>query len=296
MKKILIYLFGIMVLASCEEVIDLETEPGETQLAVDAWVTNQKGEQTIRLTLSQPYLDNTFSAPALGASVAVIDASDSTIFEFTDPDNDGSYTWKAEDGKSFVELGGQYALGIEYEGKTYGALSSANPVPEIDSLVFVYEEESLGQPEGYYGELFARDFEGVGNCYWIKSWKNGQYLNKPGELNIAFDAGFSPGAVTDGITFILPIRAGVNPIPDPDTDPAPGYEIGDSLYVELHAIPQEAFFFLVELQIQLQNGGLFATPTANVPTNIVNLDENDDTQVVGFFAVSMVNSESAVLD
>ena len=290
---LLIALFGLI---SCEETIDIDVDEGEPQLTVDAWLTDQPGLQTIRLTMSQAYFANEFNDPALGAEVAVVSLQDSSIYNFTDPDADGSYTWGAEEGESFVEVGGQYGLGIAYQDKEFFSLSRANPVPDIDSLVFVYEEEELGQPEGYYGELFATDLPGVGDCYWIKAYKNGEFLNKPSEINIAFDAGFSQGTATDGITFIAPVRSAVNPVPNPDDDPAPGYEVGDSLYVEIHAIPQEAFYYMIELQGQLQNGGLFATPTANVPTNIFNADENDDTQALGFFAVSSVSSEGNRLE
>lgn len=288
-----LYIIALIALfASCEEEVTIDVEAGPAQLTVDAWITDQDGVQTIRLTNSQAYFANEFNEAVLGAQVAVMDLSDSTFYNFTDTNGDGNYTWGEESSSSFVEEGGQYALGISYEGNQFLSISSANPAPPIDSLIFKYEEEGLGQPEGYYAELFARDFEGVGNCYWIKSYKNGQFLNKPSEINIAFDAGFSQGSAADGITFISPIRSGINPSPNPDDDPVAPFVAGDSIYVEVHAIPQEAFFYLVELQIQLQNGGLFATPTTNIPTNIFNVDQGEDaTQALGFFAVSMVSSE-----
>ena len=66
---------------------------------------------------------------------------------------------------------------------------------------------------------------------------------------------------------------------------------GDSIYVELHSITNEAFFFLSEVQFQTDRPGgfaeLFATPLSNVVTNIIPSDEN--AEVVGFFNVSAVS-------
>jgi hypothetical protein len=141
--------------------------------------------------------------------------------------------------------------------------------------------------------VFATDFPGVGDTYWIRSYKNGVFLNQPGEINIAFDAGFSSGGNVDGIPFIQPIRDGVNPFDeDEDGNFLPPYEPGDSLYVELFSISNEAFVFLTELSIQTDRPGgfaeLFAQPLSNVPSNVFAEDEN--LRVVGFFNVAAVSS------
>lgn len=292
MKKIFIYsimLASIHLLMSCEEPVDIDIEAGEPQLTVDGWVTDQMEVQKIKLTMSQGYFSQSFNPAALNATVTVTDDL-GTVYNFLDDDNDGVYTWTPTT-EPLGRVGGIYGLSVSYEGENYVAGAQINRVPEIDSLVYRFEEESIQGPEGYYAEFFARDFEGTGDCYWIKTFKNGEYLNKPSELNIAYDASFSPGSTSDGIPFITPIREGINPESDPDLDPVPPpYDIGDSIYVELHSIPKEAFFYLVELSAQLQNGGLFAVPTTNVPTNIINTNINSTKHPLGFFGASAVKS------
>ena len=64
---------------------------------------------------------------------------------------------------------------------------------EIDSITFRFEKGNSFFPDSYFGQLYARDFTGPGDTYWIKTWKNGTFLNKPNEINIAYDAGFSAG-------------------------------------------------------------------------------------------------------
>ena len=66
------------------------------------------------------------------------------------------------------------------------------------------------------------------------------------------------------------------------------YVLGDSAYVEINSITPEAFFFLQQVQIQINRPGgfgeLFATPLANVQSNI--FSDNPREKVVGFFCTS----------
>jgi hypothetical protein len=58
----------------------------------------------------------------------------------------------------------------------------------------------------------------------------------------------------------------------------------------LYSITEEAFNFWVEVRDQLQNGGLFAIPLANVRTNLVNTNANSKERAVGFFCTSAVTT------
>ncbi|HEY1054003.1 MAG TPA: DUF4249 domain-containing protein, partial [Emticicia sp.] len=71
--SIFITLFVSVSLFSCEDVVDINVQEGVSQLAVDALITSKAEKQTIKLTLSQAYFDNTPVKPALGATVTVFD-------------------------------------------------------------------------------------------------------------------------------------------------------------------------------------------------------------------------------
>ncbi len=286
----------------CEEVIDLKLEPGPPQLAVDGWLTNEAGGQQIRLTLTAPYFQNGFASPATGASVLVTDDLNNQ-FVFEDPGSDGTYIWEPDSTEILGEIGRQYLLTIGYSGSTYQATTEIKRVPQIDSIYYEFREEELGQPAGYYAEVYARDLAGDGDTYWIRSYKNGTFLNKPQEINIAYDAAFSAGGNFDGKVFITPIREAINRWPDSgdgaaDDDQVPPYALGDSIYVELFSITEDAFYFLSEARIQMDRQGgvaeLFAQPIANVTTNVTNIDPNGE-EAVGYFAASAVSSESVVI-
>jgi hypothetical protein len=166
-------------------------------------------------------------------------------------------------------------------------------VPKVDSITFTYVEPSGFFSEYYLGEFWARDLKGFGDTYWIKTWKNDTLLLKPSEINIAYDASFTESNATDNITFIPPIRQAISPfeIDDQGNFISP-YSVGDSVYVEIYSISKAAFYFLNEVIIQTDRPGgfgeLFASPFANVRTNIINSNPNGN-KAVGFFNVGTIS-------
>ena len=276
--------------ASCTDVITVDIEEVPPQLVVDAWIDNEPGPQSIRLTLSQGYFNNTFTPTVNDASVAVTN-SEGDIFIFG-YEGEGLYVWRPSGNETLGDIGETLFLGVEWNGNVFGSQSEIYRVPPIDSIVSEFREKDIGAPEGYYAQFYSRDLTGFGDTYWIKSYKNGQYLNKGFELNIAYDAGFAPGAQTDGLVFLPPIREGVNRVPDPDTEDdgdVPPWAPGDSLRVEIHSISNLGFEFLRIARDQINNGSntIFAIPIANARSNILTL-EGDET-ALGFFNVAAIS-------
>ncbi len=291
MYKLLIFLTLSISFFSCEKVIQLDLKPAQSQLVVDAWLIDGAAEQKVTLTLSQPYFDNTPSKPALGATVIVFNA-DSMQHVFKDLKNDGVYTYTPESGKPFLKLNQQTALYIKYKTEEYYSVSELKRVPKIDSMSYENFDFPIPDPNGgpqfgFLGEFYAKDFVGSGDTYMIRSYKNDTLRFKPSEIALAYDAGFSPGSKTDGLLFILPIRQSIN---------QGLFRDKDKVKVELFSIPQEAYFFLQQLKQESSNGGIFATPLSNIPTNIINLNPDSKTKALGAFFVSQVSVFESVVD
>jgi hypothetical protein len=292
MKKIrnLFFIFFLSaIIFSCTDVIDISVKEGVSQLSVDALINNKSETQTIKLTLTQGYFDNSTIKPALGASVFVFD-QDSVAYEFKDLKKDGSYIYDATI-KPLNKIGKQYALYINYGGDEYISVSKLNRVPKIDSINYEVNKlpvkPSNGPQEGFQPQFYAKDFEGEGDCYWIKAAKNNKYFLKATEIQVAYDAGFSPGSKTDGLLFILPIRTSVG---------RELYSDKDTLKVDVYSITQEQFFYLQFVQQVSQDGNLFSTPLANIPTNVINRNINSTKKAVGFFGISAVSSMETIID
>ena len=302
-ENIIVCLVLALTVLSCEDVIDVELEQGNNQLVVDAWVNNLPQQQVIYLTRAAPYFDNSPAPTELGATVSITE-DNGKVYLFEDPDNNGSYTWDPPVGEPFGRIGGAYALSITTStGVAYEAFSVMKNIMTIDSIQLEDREEELGQPAGIYAALFARDLPGEGDAYWIKTFKNGVFLNKPFEMNIAWDAAFTPGSGVDGVIFITPIRENINRLPDPDdaedNDEVAPWAIGDTINVEIHSLNPDAFMFLEQAQTQmtLGNAGIFAEPPANVISNINNLNgSNPEDKPIGFFSVSAVATKGRKIE
>ncbi|GAB2800030.1 hypothetical protein GCM10027275_52530 [Rhabdobacter roseus] len=294
MKKhssLAIFFLLALVLTGCEDVIDLTTETGPSQLVVDGWLTNEPGPQSIRLSLSGAYFASGPAQPALGAEVEVVDDL-SHRFVFTDKDNNGLYEWVPDEEDTLGHVGRTYTLTIRYQGETYRATTAINRVPPIDSLV--YQVESLpftppnGPKDGFLAEFYARDFVGAGDCYWIKSFSGRQLRSSsPGDITVAFDGSFSPGSQADGILFILPIRQSINV--------NELFSAGDTVGVELHSITLEAFYFLQQVRQEATNGGIFGTPPNNIVSNIRNTRPTGPL-ALGYFGASAISRAETVID
>jgi hypothetical protein len=288
---VIILFLTTLLLTSCEDVIDLDTETGPVQLVVDGWITNDSGKQEIKLTLSSAYFDNSSPKPALNAEVIINDNLGNT-YAFLDTQNTGTYTWQPAGNDTLGHIGRNYTLHIKYSGEEFTSFNEIRRVPPIDSMV--YTEESLpfepekGPKDGYMAEFYARDLVGDGDCYWIKAFRGRKrYKNTGANISIAYDAAFNAGSSADGLIFIQPVRSSIT------IDEL--FIAQDTVGVELHSITKEAFHFLSQVRTEAQNGGIFGTPPTNIAGNIANKNPNGP-KALGYFGASAISRAETIID
>ena len=287
------YFFNIIAIIilchACEDVIYPDLPIEDAPIAIEAMLYRKAEAQVIKVSKANTYFDSSDPVGVSGAVVTVTDLDNDNPYVFSETEA-GTYVWAPSNpSDSFGIIGNSYRLDIDVNKNSYTSFSQINRVPKIDSITWRLEPETPFSDASYFGEYWARDFEGEGDVYWIKSWKNGTLLTNPSELIIAYDAGFSEDGNADGSLFIQPIRDGMNPFDlDEDDQLVAPYILGDSAYVEINSITPEAFFFLQQVQIQINRPGgfgeLFATPLANVQSNIFSDDPTK--KVVGFFCTA----------
>jgi len=305
--KTLKYFFLIIITAiifiGCETIISPELQNAEPLLVVDAWVTNMPGSQTIILSQTQPYFENKLPPPVSNAIITVIENGSKTYNFLEDPGKPGYYSWTPVGNEVFGMVGLSYKLTVQVGTDVYESTSKMGPVPPIDSIQYKKNEPDQQNPDFYLAQFFAKDVIGLGDTYWIKTFKNGIFLNKPSEINVAYDAGFDAGGpffsriennIPILVDFIPPIRNRINPNDTDENDNALSpYIPGDSVMVEIHSITLQSFAYLRQLAEQTNRPGgfseLFSKPLANVSTNIVNPNPNGK-KAVGFFNVAAVSS------
>lgn len=300
MKRFIYIPTLIVLLIACDDQIEADLTEIDPIIVIDAWLDDTGNGQRISVRRSQQYFD---SSPLTGIEDAIVTITDDdgNTYPFTHT-GQGEYLM-VTGADMFAEVDRVYNLRVETSEGTFFSQTAMNRVPEIDSISFRFEEEQAPfLPDSYFAEVWARDPDGAGDTYYIKTWKNGDFLDEPGEISIAYDAGFSAGGNVDGLIFIQPIRDSVNPFDEDRSENAEydflaPYLFGDSIYVEVHSISNEAFFFFQRVQVESgRTGGfaeLFSTPLANVPTNIIAEDEN--IPVLGFFNVAAVSTMGRTL-
>jgi hypothetical protein len=275
---------------SCEEVINPELEEASPVLVIDAWLNNAPGLQRIKLMRSQPYFESTLPPGVSGATVRVTD-EEGKVYSFTE-ENPGEYVWTPAGNEVFGAVGLTYDLYVEAGNEVFVAEARMGRVPVIDSITFFLQPGGQFFDDQYQAEFWSTDPVEPNDAYWIKTFKNSEQLMKPSEILTAYDAGFSKGGNFNGVVFIAPIRRAINPFDEDEEGQIKSpYVVGDSVYVQIQSVTEAAFNFLNEVRIQTDRPGgfseLFATPLANVETNIVNVNPNGS-KVLGFFNVGAV--------
>ena len=289
-----IFLFIVVFfLFSCEDPITLKSDFESPQLVVDAWINNEAEPQIITLTQSQDYFDNRLPTPIDDAEVMVKNVTNGLTYTFIHTE-EGKYLWNINGTETLGNINDEFELNITYNNNNYLANTSINRVPPIDSISIYFENEPPGGEKGLYAQVYARDFVGIGDTYWIRSSRNDTLNNKPQEISIAYDATFDAGTGTDGIYFIFPLRFSINAIADDGGRKS--LMSGDKIDVEIQSISNDAFQFLQIVQEQTTNGDntIFALPVANAVSNITNASTNK--RALGFFNVAAVSRASKVVD
>jgi hypothetical protein len=281
--KFFLIFIGACFLWSCEDVVQVKLDEGDPMVTIDAFINDMQSPQKVRLTYTDPYFSQKPNEPITGASVKLKDLSTGMDYIFTDNSN-GNYLWTPTD---TLRVGHEYELTVTHQGIVYKSYSRMNRTTRVDSLVSEYREGggfSNAEP-GYKFAFLGFDLPGdTIDYYWIKSYRNGIFFNRGGDINICANAAYGVGA--DGFPFIAPVAESVTPFGEL-------FQKGDVCRVEIHSINLETYNFLTQVITQTTNSGLFATSPENVKTNIKNTT-NDKVKVVGWFCMSAVGFKEAV--
>lgn len=290
--SLILLAFMALTFMACEDPIEVPSQFEESQLAVDAWLTNTNKAQTITLNETVDYFGGGQPPAVENASVSICNETTTTCYIFVHQDG-GRYVWQPGVDETFGAIGDQLTLEIELNDEIIIAATDIARTARIDSIGLDFEEETLALEEGIYAQVYAYDLPGRGDTYWIRTYKNDTLLNRPQEQVVVYDATFDAGADIDGTYFIPPLRFGsTNPLDD-EGGFIP-YVPGDKIVVEVHSINQVGFGFLNIAIEQILNEGIFASPVANARGNIFNKNTNEP--VLGVFNIAQVASLERIVE
>ncbi|MDE2664238.1 MAG: DUF4249 domain-containing protein [Gemmatimonadota bacterium] len=276
----LLALAGCLAAAGCERVVDVDIPDPVPRLVVEGRIERIKGapsdapsgRQRIRLSTTAGFFDSRPTPPATGAIVTVVDgAGRAYSFPELEP---GLYGTE----HLFASVGETYTLFLEYRGDVYEASALLGEVPLIDSLYFVYEEETLFiDEEGYRAAIDFADPAGVPNYYLWEQLVEGvnEIPPDPGNaINLVSRDELYDGQDVVGFQ------------PNDEIAIAPG-EHAEIRQISLSRLGYDYYYALFE-QNALGSANPFSIPPATIRGNVVNLDR-PHRFAFGFFGAAEVS-------
>ncbi|MDE6692321.1 MAG: DUF4249 domain-containing protein [Muribaculaceae bacterium] len=162
---ILSVLISAALFCSCEKDLDLKYHYIDPLTVIEAELTpdGMKAGITLTTPMDEP-MDRT---RLTDASVTLTDLTSATEYYLT-PDADGYYV----DPTPGIP-GHDYRLTVEREGDTYVAETHMYPPVEITGLEFKWIKMPYDNVAVFQGQ-FTDDTSAVGDCFWIKLYRNGK--------------------------------------------------------------------------------------------------------------------------
>lgn len=260
-KYISLLLAGFITLSACEKVIDVKLDNAESQLVIEGNITDQPGQQVIKISKSVPYTENNTYPPVSGAAVTVTDDNGhSWTFSETTP---GIYAFPSLKG----ETGRIYTLKATVNNKVYTATSGMPALVGIDFLdvkVFNFGGDDQKQAQVHY-----KDPAGIANQYRFVMKVNGVQSKQVYAEN---------DRLTDGndVPTVLFFTG--------NNDDQDQLKTGDVVDIEMQSIDKNVFLYWYTLGQQSSNGPAGGATAGNPPSNINN-------KALGYFSAHTVSKK-----
>lgn len=276
--RISLFLFAGILASSCTDKIDLDLPDGDTFFVVEGWITNIEEQQTVKLSYTSPYFDNSAQPVAAGATVIIgDDLGTDIVLEEIQP---GTYAFQGPG-----EAGRSYQIRITLtDGTNYE--SNFEPLLDEISITDIFwqlsddepNEDDDQKPSDIYEVLInTQEPAGLGNYYRWRSFLNGKENRKPEYIFTVSDEFVDGSAIINfNVTGDL-------------------YSASDTVTIIQEHISRRASEFLTLLQAQTAFvGSPFDSPPATIVGNIVNPDDTDEI-VLGYFGAAAQSIATTVV-
>ena len=267
--KLSVLLAVFITFIACDDKIDVDVSEASPRLVIEASLDWEKGtsgnNQTIKLSISTPYFQNTLNTTVIGATVTVTNNNSNAVFNFTDQ-NDGTYITN-----NFIPvLNDSYTLKVIHNGETYEATENLIPISGINevfqSLEGGFDNQLLDVNITY------NDPAQLGNHYMTRIQEVGDLFPFIGTRSDEF----TNGNVQDEF---------FEKSDDPD-DATEQYNPGDEVNIKLYGISEQYYNYITLLIEQYDSAGNpFASTPAEIRGNCVNIT-TEANYAFGYFRVT----------
>ena len=277
--KIFSIIIIISFLGACTERIDINTNDAETRLSVFGYITNKIGRHSIKITYTAGFFSN---EPPQGISNAKVIISDGEN-EYTLTENKDSLGLYQTDSLFYGIEGKTYRLDISLDfdmdgnDEKYYATAYMPLATRVDSVVLA---PSIKMPRIPNLKLYGKVPDSQANYLAIYLRKNSQPQNIFDFFMILTDSYFIGYDIT-GYDFPCMITDGI--------------ELNDTVIFKVNCFSEEFAQFISNASSEV--GGsipIFGGPPADVITNIYASDDDNETQIVGFFGAFPWNEKNTI--
>ena len=164
MKTTLIFFSLIILLTSCESVIEIELDYMKPKLVIEGVINDFDNQCIIKLSKTTDYFNHQTN-PKVSDAVITLTDNLGTVVKFNEVEP-GNYLGESVQAKSCIN----YTLNILSEGKLYVAEATIPQKVNIDSLTCLYNPESIFYEVGYVVSCHFSDPEESRNFYRLKTY------------------------------------------------------------------------------------------------------------------------------
>ncbi len=264
MKPILIFLSLIIILASCESIIEIDLDYMKPKLVIEGVINDFDNKCIIRLSKTTDYFNQKLN-PVVSDAVVTLTDNAGTMVKFNEIEP-GKYLGAGIPIKSNIN----YTLNILSEGERYVAEATIPQRVNIDSLTCMYNSESIFYEVGYVVSCHFSDPGEFRNFYRLKTY-NINDKTRAGNSKDIYDDDFC-----NGNHVVWPWNYGV-------------FQLSDTVIVELYSLDVETYdyyktLFPISGSVEMMS---MATP-ANPNTNISN-------GALGYFGAYTVSRDTIII-
>lgn len=242
-------LLFVLFFSSCEDVVNLDLETGQTRIVIDAEIIWKKGttgnEQTIKISKTAPYYNNT--TPKVSGAQVKVENSTGDIFTFNETAA-GIYVCT-----NFVPvLNTDYKLSVVAEGQSFTAvekLTSVTPIDKVEqSVVPDFDGKDIIELTFYYKD------PGDQMNYYLTDYQS-QFLLFPA-YELTDDDLFNGNQISTRFS---------------DSKMKPGNTVDIT-----HRGISKNFYNYMKLILEVYGGSPFSIPPGNIRGNIVNTNDSNN--------------------
>lgn len=264
MKRAFLYTSSLMILllASCEKVIQVELNEADRTFVIEGQITNIEEMNYVKITKSDDFYETEDFETISSASVSITDDQGIvTMFTESEP---GLYKSAGFIANSYTN----YELNVIIDGEEISATTYMPGNTSIDSIPYVFG--SFFGAEGYNAFLYWTDDATERNYYKYNNW-----LRSPGDTGYTPDPNISitEDALFNGIGTGIPLFTR-------------SFDVGDSVIIDLMEIDEHNFKYWYALS-QVTSG-----QTAAPGNPISNLSGN----YLGYFGAYNVTRDTIVIE